>query len=67
MYKRQGLHLCARFAPGVMMRPVPELAVESLAAYYDGSAPEPGLVLGYGGIGTEAIPEGLRLLRSTIR
>ncbi|MEV0306282.1 PLP-dependent aminotransferase family protein [Nonomuraea fuscirosea] len=62
-----GLHLCARLAPDVSVRPVPELAVESLEAYYGGSTPEPGLVLGYGGIGRDAIPEGLRLLRSAMR
>ncbi|MEV5888139.1 PLP-dependent aminotransferase family protein [Nonomuraea fuscirosea] len=62
-----GLHLCARLAPDVSVRPMPELAVESLAAYYGGSTPEPGLVLGYGGIGRDAIPEGLRLLRSAIQ
>ncbi|GAA3669200.1 PLP-dependent aminotransferase family protein [Nonomuraea antimicrobica] len=62
-----GLHLCARFAPGVSMRPGPGLAVEGLEAYCGERPPQRGLVLGYGAIGTDAIPAGLRLLTSRIR
>ncbi|MEV0613522.1 PLP-dependent aminotransferase family protein [Nonomuraea sp. NPDC050404] len=59
-----GLHLCARLAPGVSVRPTPGLAVEALEAYCGQAPAQHGLVLGYGAIGTDAIPEGLRLLRS---
>lgn len=59
-----GLHLCARFVPGVTLRPAPEPAVEPLEAYCGQAPAQPGLVLGYGAIGQDAIPEGLRLLRS---
>ncbi|MEO3798036.1 PLP-dependent aminotransferase family protein [Nonomuraea sp. B10E15] len=59
-----GLHLCARLAPGVSVRPAPELAVERLEAYCGDAPAQAGLVLGYGAITKDAIPEGLRLLRS---
>ncbi|MFI7641573.1 PLP-dependent aminotransferase family protein [Nonomuraea sp. NPDC049400] len=58
-----GLHLCARLAPGVSVRPVPGLAVESLEAYCGESPAQPGVVLGYGEITRDDIPEGLRRLR----
>ncbi|MEV4110068.1 PLP-dependent aminotransferase family protein [Nonomuraea sp. NPDC049695] len=58
-----GLHLCARLAPGVSVRPVPGLAVESLEAYCGESPTRPGVVLGYGGIARDDIPEGLRRLQ----
>ncbi|GGO62563.1 MocR-like pyridoxine biosynthesis transcription factor PdxR [Nonomuraea cavernae] len=61
-----GLHLCARFAPGVSVRPAPELAVEQLDAYRGETTAQPGLVLGYGAIGQQAIPEGLRLLARSL-
>ncbi|MFC5828708.1 PLP-dependent aminotransferase family protein [Nonomuraea insulae] len=56
-----GLHLCAL---GVSVRPGPDLAVETLEAYCGTTPARTGLVLGYGAIGTDAVPEGLRLLRS---
>ncbi|GAA2208419.1 PLP-dependent aminotransferase family protein [Nonomuraea monospora] len=56
-----GLHLCAL---GASVRPAPGLAVEALEAYCGQDPPQRGLVLGYGAIGTDAVPEGLRLLRS---
>ncbi|MGW3352125.1 MocR-like pyridoxine biosynthesis transcription factor PdxR [Nonomuraea rubra] len=56
-----GLHLCAL---GASVRATPGLAVEHLEAYCGESPPQRGLVLGYGAIGRDAIPEGLRLLRS---
>ncbi|PZG20911.1 PLP-dependent aminotransferase family protein [Nonomuraea aridisoli] len=60
-----GLHLCARLAPGVSVRPAPGvLAFESLEEYCGEEPAQRGLVLGYGVIGRDAIPEGLRLLRS---
>nr|WP_220448201.1 PLP-dependent aminotransferase family protein [Nonomuraea diastatica] len=59
-----GLHLCARLAPGVSVRPAPEVAVERLEAYCGYAPAQAGLVLGYGAIAKDAIPEGLRLLRS---
>ncbi|MCK2214344.1 PLP-dependent aminotransferase family protein [Actinomadura sp. ATCC 31491] len=62
-----GLHLCARFAPGVSAEPAPGLAVERLETYCAEGAPQPGLVLGYGGISRDLIPEGLRLLRRSLR
>ncbi|MGW4801471.1 PLP-dependent aminotransferase family protein, partial [Nonomuraea sp. NPDC004297] len=58
-----GLHLCAL---GVSVRPAPDLAVEPLEAYCGTSPPRTGLVLGYGAIGTDALPEGLRLLSSRL-
>ncbi|WP_431903024.1 PLP-dependent aminotransferase family protein [Nonomuraea sp. bgisy101] len=54
-----GLHLCARGE--VDLAGAPEVAVEDLATYYAG-VPEPGVVLGYGGISLEHIDEGLRRL-----
>lgn len=62
-----GLHLCARLAPGVSVRPAPGLAVESLAAYHDGTPAGDGLIIGYGAIRREAIPAGLRLLLGSLR
>ncbi|MEV4291856.1 PLP-dependent aminotransferase family protein [Nonomuraea bangladeshensis] len=62
-----GLHLCARLAPGVSFEPAPGLAVERLEAYCAEGAPQPGLVLGYGGITRDLVPEGLRLLRRSLR
>ncbi|MFI7438878.1 MocR-like pyridoxine biosynthesis transcription factor PdxR [Nonomuraea indica] len=62
-----GLHLCARLAPGVSVRPAPGLAVESLAAYHDGPPAGSGLIIGYGAIRKEAIPAGLRLLLGSLR
>ncbi|HUR03433.1 MAG TPA: PLP-dependent aminotransferase family protein [Nonomuraea sp.] len=59
-----GLHLCARFAPGVSVRPPPRLAVERLDAYCGETPAQNGLVLGYGAIQQSKIPEGLRLLTS---
>ncbi|MFB4269431.1 PLP-dependent aminotransferase family protein [Nonomuraea sp. GTA35] len=56
-----GLHLCAL---GASVRATPGLAVEHLEAYCGQSPPQRGVVLGYGAIGRDAIPEGLRLLRS---
>ncbi|KAB8196356.1 aminotransferase class I/II-fold pyridoxal phosphate-dependent enzyme [Nonomuraea phyllanthi] len=61
-----GLHLCARLAPGVSVRPLPGLVVERLEAYCGESPALPGLVLGYGGIMRDDIPEGLRLLRHAL-
>ncbi|MER7503749.1 PLP-dependent aminotransferase family protein [Nonomuraea pusilla] len=57
-----GLHLCARLAPGVSVRDVPGLAVERLEAYCGESPAQPGLVLGYGAIRKQDVPQGLRLL-----
>ncbi|WP_181958025.1 hypothetical protein [Nonomuraea mesophila] len=59
-----GLHLCARLAPGVSVRPAPQVAVERLESYCAEEPAQRGLVLGYGAIAKDAIPEGLRLLRS---
>jgi GntR family transcriptional regulator/MocR family aminotransferase len=67
-----GLHLCARLKPGtpvdlgMVRHKARELgvAVETLADYSAGDRPQAGLVLGYGAIRTERVPEGLRLLRS---
>ncbi|SDL51537.1 GntR family transcriptional regulator / MocR family aminotransferase [Nonomuraea maritima] len=60
-----GLHLCARLSPGVSVRPAPGLvAFEELAAYCGEEPAQRGLVLGYGSIGRDDIPEGLRVLRS---
>ncbi|RBQ14353.1 PLP-dependent aminotransferase family protein [Spongiactinospora rosea] len=65
-----GLHVCARLNPGVPAA-LGEVrararrlgvAVEPLAGYYAGE-PEHGLVLGYGAIPAERVPEGLRRLR----
>ncbi|MER6950275.1 PLP-dependent aminotransferase family protein [Nonomuraea sp. NPDC000554] len=61
-----GLHLCARLAPGVTLRPVPGLALESLEQYFGSAPAQPGLVLGYGAITRDAIPEGLRLLDTAL-
>ncbi|MFI9840272.1 PLP-dependent aminotransferase family protein [Nonomuraea sp. NPDC051941] len=58
-----GLHLCARLAPDIEVRPAPDLAVEPLEAYCGESPAQPGVVLGYGGITRDDIPEGLRRLR----
>ncbi|NUP76188.1 MAG: PLP-dependent aminotransferase family protein, partial [Nonomuraea sp.] len=57
-----GLHVCARLAPGVSVRPAPGLAVERLDAYCGETPAQHGLVLGYGAIGPSDIPQGLRLL-----
>src|SRR5690606_41010167 len=59
-----GLHLCARLAPGVRVRPGDGLAVERLESYCGEEPAQPGLVLGYGAIPTGAVAAGLRLLRS---
>ncbi|TDD48537.1 PLP-dependent aminotransferase family protein, partial [Nonomuraea terrae] len=60
-----GLHLCARLAPDVSVRPAPGvLMFESLERHCGEEPAQRGLVLGYGVIGRDAIPEGLRLLRS---
>jgi GntR family transcriptional regulator/MocR family aminotransferase len=74
---KAGLHLCARTKPGTppdllgaVRARARELgvAVETLADYSAGESPKDespqcGLVLGYGAIPEERIPEGLRLLR----
>ncbi|MFG3437627.1 PLP-dependent aminotransferase family protein [Nonomuraea sp. NPDC047897] len=62
-----GLHLCAHLAPGVSVRPAPGLAVEPLAAYHAGTPAGSGLIIGYGAIGRQAIPAGLRLLLGSLR
>lgn len=62
-----GLHLCARLAPGVSVRPAPGLAVEPLDAYYDRAPAGAGLIIGYGAIQREAVPAGLRLLLRSLR
>ncbi|TMR25589.1 PLP-dependent aminotransferase family protein [Nonomuraea turkmeniaca] len=62
-----GLHLCARLAPGVSVRPAPGLALERLESYCGETPAQQGLVLGYGAIGKDRIPEGLRLLRRSLR
>ncbi|MFI7615603.1 PLP-dependent aminotransferase family protein [Nonomuraea terrae] len=60
-----GLHLCARLAPDVSVRPAPGvLMFESLESNCGEEPAQRGVVLGYGVIGRDAIPEGLRLLRS---
>ncbi|MEU6713963.1 PLP-dependent aminotransferase family protein [Nonomuraea sp. NPDC046802] len=56
-----GLHVCAL---GVSVRPTPGLTVEPLEAYCGESPPQRGLVLGYGAITLDDLPEGLRLLKS---
>ncbi|MEO3875713.1 PLP-dependent aminotransferase family protein [Nonomuraea sp. B12E4] len=58
-----GLHLCARIPPGMSVRETPDVAVERLENYCGETPPQPGLVLGYGAITRDDIPEGLRLLR----
>jgi len=61
-----GLHLCARLAPGVAVRPRPGLGVERLDAYCGEIPAQRGLVIGYGAIGQSAIPGGLELLRKSL-
>ncbi len=61
-----GLHLCARLAPGVAVRPRPGLGVERLDAYCGEIPAQRGLVIGYGAIGLSAIPGGLELLRKSL-
>ncbi|MEU7740977.1 PLP-dependent aminotransferase family protein [Nonomuraea sp. NPDC049158] len=61
-----GLHLCARFSPGVSVRPEPRLALERLDAYCGESPAQQGLVLGYGAIQQAEIPEGLNILKEAL-
>ncbi|MEV0351294.1 PLP-dependent aminotransferase family protein [Nonomuraea sp. NPDC050680] len=61
-----GLHLCARFSPGVSVRSAPRLAVERLDAYCGESPAQQGLVLGYGAIQQAEIPEGLNILKEAL-
>ncbi len=61
-----GLHLCARLAPGVSVRPRPGLGVERLDSYCGESPVQRGLVVGYGAISQSAIPGGLELLRRSL-
>ncbi|MEU7829728.1 PLP-dependent aminotransferase family protein [Nonomuraea sp. NPDC049129] len=61
-----GLHLCARFSPGVSVRPAPRLALERLDAYCGESPAQQGLVLGYGAIQQAEIPEGLNVLKEAL-
>ncbi|MEO8263105.1 MAG: PLP-dependent aminotransferase family protein [Pseudolysinimonas sp.] len=69
-----GLHLCAEIpdaAPGTARRvrdaaATSGVAVETLDAYCT-DVPREGLVLGFGAIATADIPDGLRVLRSTLR
>jgi GntR family transcriptional regulator/MocR family aminotransferase len=61
-----GLHVCARFAPGVSVRPAPGLAVEPLEGHCGERPAQRGLIVGYGAIQATAIPEGLRLLRRSL-
>ncbi|MGW0806251.1 MocR-like pyridoxine biosynthesis transcription factor PdxR [Nonomuraea sp. NPDC002799] len=56
-----GLHLCAL---GVSVEPGQDLVAEPLEAYCGESPRQRGLVLGYGAITRDDLPEGLRLLRS---
>ncbi|MFL6055339.1 MAG: PLP-dependent aminotransferase family protein [Actinoallomurus sp.] len=66
-----GLHLCARLHPDVpadlnAVRVTAfrfGVAAETLSAYCAGDRPQAGLVLGYGMIPADRIPDGLRLLR----
>ncbi len=67
-----GMHLAATLRPGVDDR---RLAAEAarrglwlmpLSSCYLGAAPEPGLVLGYGGTGAYEIREGVRRLREVL-
>ncbi|AHH96511.1 PLP-dependent aminotransferase family protein [Kutzneria albida] len=65
-----GLHLCARLRQGVSLdfelarrRGV---AAEDLAAYCGEQPAQRGLVLGYGAIEVDQIPEGLRLLHTCL-
>ncbi|MFI6504951.1 PLP-dependent aminotransferase family protein [Nonomuraea typhae] len=61
-----GLHVCARLDPALKVRPAAGLAVESLAGYCAGDAPQNGVVLGYGAIARAAIPDGLRRLAASL-
>jgi GntR family transcriptional regulator/MocR family aminotransferase len=58
-----GLHLCARPRPGVDVEVVPWL--ESLTRYCAG-APQPGLVLGFGGLQIGQIPPALATFRAAL-
>lgn len=70
-----GLHLSARLRPdaGVTVDAVlaraaaAGLAVQGLAAYSTAGRPRPGLVLGYGALATDRVPEGLGLLARCFR
>jgi GntR family transcriptional regulator/MocR family aminotransferase len=70
-----GLHVCARLRPGVdidLERVRARLAergvaVETLAAYFAEGPGPAGLLIGYGAIGRDRIPEGLRLLTGSLR
>jgi GntR family transcriptional regulator/MocR family aminotransferase len=44
-----------------------DVAIQTFAKFSVGTAPRPGIVLGYGGIATTDIPEGLRRLRKAFR
>jgi GntR family transcriptional regulator / MocR family aminotransferase len=69
-----GLHLCAEFrdaVPGTSRRvrdaaAVAGVTVDTLDAYC-ADAPREGLVLGFGRIGLDQLPDGLRVLQSTLR
>jgi GntR family transcriptional regulator/MocR family aminotransferase len=61
-----GLHLCARFSPGVSVRPAPRLAIERLDAYCGETPAQQGLVLGYGAIQQAEIAEGLNILKEAL-
>ncbi len=70
-----GMHVCAmaRRATVAQIAAVVERAAEAgvachpLSMFAYGGPPRPGLVLGYGGIATEDIDEGLRRLRASFR
>ncbi|WP_240197082.1 PLP-dependent aminotransferase family protein [Nonomuraea lactucae] len=62
-----GLHICARLAAGVSVRPAPGLAVDPLEAHCGEEPAQHGLIIGYGAIRQDAIPGGLRLLRQSLR
>ena len=69
-----GLHLCVEIpdaAPGTAMRVRAAAAVSGVALdtldEYCADRPREGLVLGFGAITVDDIPDGLRVLRSTMR
>lgn len=66
-----GLHLCARartdLTPIINRARTLGVVVENLATYCFTEHTQPGLVVGYGAISTDQVPDGLRLLTRAFR